>query len=162
MRWCCFGMAGNFFLNGFSFLAVIWALTRIRYPEEKPSRHQSIWQSLRSGFAYLRSERQMFVLVWLTAAASLFGIPFLTFIPYFAKVQLNAGASGLGWLLAGSGLGAVLGALTVAVAGRDSASWHRAHLCRRGLLRGDYLLLLLAHASRCRSAWLSSRAIAGS
>jgi MFS family permease len=111
------GVAGNFFLNGLSFLAVIWALTRIRYPEEKMSRHQSIWQSLQGGFAYLRSERQMFVLVWLTAAASLFGIPFLTFIPYFAKVQLNAGASGLGLLLAGSGLGAVLGALTVAVLG---------------------------------------------
>jgi predicted MFS family arabinose efflux permease len=30
---------------------------------------------------------------------------------------LNAGESGLGWLLAGSGLGAVLGAMTVAFAG---------------------------------------------
>jgi MFS family permease len=112
------GVAGNFFLNGFSFLAVIWALLRIRYPEEQLSRHQSILESLRSGFAYLRGERQMFVLVWLTAAASLFGIPFLTFIPYFAKIQLNAGASGLGWLLASSGLGAVLGALTVAALGK--------------------------------------------
>ncbi len=112
------GVAGNFFLNGFSFLAVIWALLRIRYPEEQLSRHQSILESLRSGFAYLRGERQMFVLVWLTAAASLFGIPFLTFIPYFAKIQLNAGASGLGWLLASSGLGAVLGALTVATLGK--------------------------------------------
>lgn len=112
------GVAGNFFLNGFSFLAVIWALTRIRYPEEQLSRHQSIWESLHGGFAYLRSERQMLVLVWLTAAASLFGIPFLTFIPYFAKVQLNAGASGLGWLLACSGAGAVLGALTVATLGQ--------------------------------------------
>lgn len=46
------------------------------------------------------------------------GLPFLTFIPYFAKVQLNAGASGLGWLLASSGLGAVLGALTVAAMGQ--------------------------------------------
>ena len=27
-----FGMAGNFFLNGFSFLAVLFALMRIRYP----------------------------------------------------------------------------------------------------------------------------------
>jgi hypothetical protein len=39
----------------------------------------------------------------------LLGIPFLTFIPYFAKIQLHAGESGLGWLLAASGSGAVLG-----------------------------------------------------
>jgi predicted MFS family arabinose efflux permease len=53
----------------------------------------------------------------MTAAASLLGFPFLTFIPYFAKVQLNAGESGLGWLLACSGFGAVLGAMTVATMG---------------------------------------------
>jgi MFS family permease len=112
-----FGVAGNFFLNGVSFLAVLWALTRIQYPEEPPPKHESIWSSLRGGFAYLRSERQMLILIWMVVAVSLLGIPFLTFIPYFAKVQLNAGESGLGWLLAGSGLGAVLGAMTVASMG---------------------------------------------
>ena len=112
-----FGVAGNFFLNGVSFLAVLWALTRIRYPDENLSRHQTMWDSLRGGFAYLRSERQMLVLVWMTAAVSFLGIPFLTFIPYFAKIQLNAGESGLGWLLAGSGSGAVLGAMSVAAVG---------------------------------------------
>src|ERR1700757_3763419 len=40
------GMAGNFFLNGVSFLAVLWALGHIRYPEERLSRHQSMWDSL--------------------------------------------------------------------------------------------------------------------
>ncbi|HEU5457021.1 MAG TPA: MFS transporter [Terracidiphilus sp.] len=112
-----FGVAGNFFLNGVSFLAVIAALTRIRYPEAERSHQESVWQSLRSGFAYLHSERQMRVLVYMTAVVSFLGIPFLTFIPYFAKVQLNLGASGLGWLLACSGLGAVLGAMTIAVKG---------------------------------------------
>jgi MFS family permease len=112
-----FGVAGNFFLNGISFLAVLWALLRIRYPEEKPALHESIWASLRGGFAYLHSERQMRVLIWMTVTVSLLGIPFLTFIPFFARNQLNAGESGLGWLMAGSGLGAVLGAMTVATFG---------------------------------------------
>lgn len=112
-----FGVAGNFFLNGFSFLAVLWALVRIRYPDENRARRESLWSSLRSGFSYLHSERQMLVLMWMTASVSLFGIPFITFIPYFAKVQLNSGESGLGWLLAASGFGAVLGALTIAVLG---------------------------------------------
>jgi len=112
-----FGMAGNFLLNGLSFLAVIWALLRIEYPEEKLNRHQSMWQSLHSGFAYLRSNREMYVLVWMTAFASFFGFPFITFIPYFAKVQLGLNESGLGWLMACSGFGSVLGALTVAISG---------------------------------------------
>jgi MFS family permease len=111
------GVAGNFFLNGLSFLAVLWALTRIKYPQEKPARHESILSSLRGGFAYLNSEPQMRVMIWMTAAVSLLGLPFLTFIPYFAKIQLHAGESGLGWLLAASGSGAVLGAMTVAVLG---------------------------------------------
>jgi len=111
------GMAGNFFLNGFSFLAVLFALLRIRYPEQEQRRHPGYLTSLRQGFGYLRGQPQMLVLVWMTAVASLLAIPFLTFIPFFAKVQLHAGESGLGWLLAASGLGAVLGAVTVAYLG---------------------------------------------
>jgi predicted MFS family arabinose efflux permease len=111
------GVAGNFFLNGLSFLAVLFALTRIDYPKEIHARHESMLSSLRGGFAYLNSEPQMRVLIWMTAAVSFSGLPFLTFIPYFAKIQLHAGESGLGWLLAASGSGAVLGAMSVAVLG---------------------------------------------
>jgi len=111
------GVAGNFFLNGLSFLAVLWALVRMHYPEEKPAKHQSVLRSLRAGFTYLHSERQMLVLIWMTVAVSFFGIPFLNFIPYFAKVQLGVGESGLGWLMACSGIGAVLAAMIVAISG---------------------------------------------
>jgi MFS family permease len=120
-----FGVAGNFFLNGLSFLAVLWALVRIRFPDDNRSRHESMLSSLRGGFVYLHGQKQMYVLMWMTTVVSFLGIPFLTFIPYFAKVQLQAGESGLGLLMAASGLGAVLGAMTVAVLG---------HLRHRGVL----------------------------
>ncbi len=109
-----FGVAGNFFLNGISFVAVLVALGRIRYPEEKTIRHQSLLQSLVSGFRYVRSKPEMHVLMWMITTSSFLSIPFLTFIPYFAKNQLHVGESGLGLLLAASGTGAVLGAVTVA------------------------------------------------
>lgn len=112
-----FGVAGNFFLNGLSFLAVIGALTKIRFPEEDRSTRESVWASLRAGFTYVNKERQMRVLLLMTVVVSFLGIPFITFIPYFAKVQLHQDASGLGWLMACSGLGAVLGAMTIAVMG---------------------------------------------
>ena len=111
------GIAGNFFLNGLSFVAVLWALVRIEYPEEKLSRHESVLRSLRSGFVYLNSEPEMRVLMAMTAVVSFLAMPFITFIPYFAKIQLNAGETGLGWLLACSGTGSVLGAVTIAVMG---------------------------------------------
>jgi MFS family permease len=111
------GVAGNFFLNGVSFLAVLWALTRIEYPEQEPSHYAGLFSSLRAGFSYVQGQPQMRVLLWMTAAASFFGIPFLTFIPYFARIQLHADETGLGWLMAASGLGAVLGAVTVAALG---------------------------------------------
>ena len=109
-----FGVAGNFFLNGLSFVAVLFALTRIRYPEEKLVRHEGLLDSLISGFRYVRSIPQMHVLMWMIAISSFLSIPFLTFIPFFARDQLHVGESGLGLLLACSGTGAVLGAATVA------------------------------------------------
>jgi MFS family permease len=112
-----FGMAGNFYLNGLSFLAVLWALTRIRYPAEEERDHPGLMDSLRQGFTYLRGEPQMYVLVWMTAVTSFLVIPFITFIPFFARMQLNVGETGLGWLLAFSGFGSVAGAITVAAAG---------------------------------------------
>jgi MFS family permease len=112
------GVAGNFFLNGVSFLAVLWALTRIRYPEQEPSHYPGLFSSLREGFAYVRANKQMRVLVWMTGWVSFLGIPFLTFIPYFARIQLHTNETGLGWLMAASGLGAVVAAITVAALGK--------------------------------------------
>jgi len=108
------GVAGNFFLNGISFLAVLAALARIRYPQEKLVRHEGLVESLGSGFQYVRSRPQMSVLIWMVAVASFLTFPVLTFIPFFARNVLNVGESGLGLLLAASGTGAVLGAATVA------------------------------------------------
>jgi MFS family permease len=111
------GMAGNFFLNGLSFLAVLWALTRIRYPAEDIREHPGLFDSLRQGFTYLRGQAQMYVLVWMTAVVSFLAVPFITFIPFFARTQLHLGETGLGWLMAASGFGAVMGAVTVAARG---------------------------------------------
>lgn len=109
-----FGMTGNFLLNGFSFLAVLWPLHRMRYPEEKRERHASVLRSLHEGIAYVRRSPEMSAIVMLIASASLFLLPFITFIPYFAKDVLNAGERGLGFLMACSGIGALMAAGLIA------------------------------------------------
>jgi MFS family permease len=110
------GVAGNFFLNGLSFLAVLVALTRIRYVE--PAIHQQgqghLWEKLKQGFAYVFRHPAMSSLILQVAIASLLAIPHLIFVPYFARDVLGTGESGLGLLMACSGAGAFIGAITIA------------------------------------------------
>lgn len=112
-----FGVAGNFFLNGVSFLAVLGSLFRIRYPEEKRVVGLTMWQSLKEGLAYVRGNPQMRAIIGLVAAASLLLLPFITFVPFFARNILHAGERGLGILMAFSGMGAFLAAVTIAYLG---------------------------------------------
>jgi MFS family permease len=112
-----FGIAGNFFLNGLSFFAVLLALRRIRYPAMRRGEGESFWRGLSDGFRYLWTRREMSTLVLLTALVSTLGFPFIIFIPLFARDILGADERGLGVLMACSGLGAFLGAATLAVTG---------------------------------------------
>ncbi len=143
------GVAGNFFLNGLSFLAVIVALTRIRYPERDSPQEGHLWDKLKQGFAYVFSHGHMAPLVVLTAIASLLALPYLVFVPYFARDILNSGEPGLGLLMACSGLGAFFGALTIA---------YMTHIHRRGVFvmragLGFFVAIILFTFSR--SFWLS-------
>jgi predicted MFS family arabinose efflux permease len=105
-------------LNGLSYLAVIAGLSRMSLPPRPtPAVTQTAWQSFREVLAYLRSDRRAATLVWLTAAISLFGFPFLALMPVFARHVLHTDAAGYGFLMAAVGTGAVLGALGVALFG---------------------------------------------
>ena len=108
------GVAGNFFLNGLSFLAVLLALSRIKYVEPAVSQEGHLWKKMKQGFAYVFQHSAMSSLVLLVAIGSLLAIPYLTFVPYFARDVLGSDESGLGILMACSGAGAFLGAITIA------------------------------------------------
>jgi MFS family permease len=119
-----FGVAGNFFLNGLSFLAVLVALTRIKYAEAAAPQEGHLWEKMKQGFTYVFKHAAMSSLVLLVAIGSLLAIPYLTFIPYFARDVLGSDEPGLGILMACSGAGAFLGAITIA---------SLTHIRRRGL-----------------------------
>jgi len=108
------GVAGNFFLNGLSFLAVLIALTRIKYVEPAVHQEGHLWEKMKQGFAYVFRHSAMSSLVLMVAIGSLLAIPYLTFVPYFARDVLGSDEPGLGILMACSGAGAFLGAITIA------------------------------------------------
>lgn len=113
------GIPANFLLNAISFLAVIFALTQIDYPAPAQQDDSAgLWQRLAEGFRYVQERRQMSSLILLVALASIFGVPFLMFVPLFAKDILHVGERGLGLLMACSGAGAFLGASTIAYLGK--------------------------------------------
>ena len=112
------GVAGNFFLNGLSFLAVIIALTQIRYSRQAAPGEGHWWLKLKQGFAYVFRHEQMFSLVLLVGITSLLALPYLVFVPYFARDVLHSDERGLGILMACSGIGAFFGAGTIAYLGK--------------------------------------------
>jgi MFS family permease len=109
-----FGVAGNFFLNGLSFLAVLVALSRIKYARAAAPQEGHFWEKMKQGFDYVFRHAAMSSLVLLVAIGSLLAIPYLTFVPYFARDVLHSDEPGLGILMACSGAGAFLGAITIA------------------------------------------------
>lgn len=113
-----FGMAGNFFLNGLSFLAVIGALAKMHYPAQSPISEGSWVGRLKEGLRYTFEDARLRVLVFVTCVAGLTGICYLSFVPVFARNILGVGERGLGILMAFSGLGAFFGAVTIAYLGK--------------------------------------------
>ncbi|MBZ5516195.1 MAG: MFS transporter [Acidobacteriia bacterium] len=108
------GAAGCFYLNSFSFLALIIALVVIRVPPHPNHEGPSVWHAMLEGLRYVRRQRALVVLLSVPSFLSLFALPFVVLMPVFARDLLKVGASGLGYLMAGAGLGAVLSALTLA------------------------------------------------
>ena len=66
----------------------------------------------------MRSTPTVATLLRLTAVYSVFGLPYLTLIPVYARDVLGLGASGYGTLLSCVGVGAIAGALFLAAVGR--------------------------------------------
>ncbi|HUP00843.1 MAG TPA: MFS transporter [Gemmatimonadota bacterium] len=111
------GLAGCFGLNAASYLAAIAALALVR-PAHRPVRGAApMWESLREGFAYARERRRVLALLVLTALMSVLAMPYSTLLPIIARDVLGLDASGLGYLFAVGGVGAVAGALSLAVRG---------------------------------------------
>lgn len=108
-----FGIAGCFFINAFSFFAIIGALLRVKI-RSAPAAGRSIWQDLLEGFRYVRERQTIGMLLLMTAVASLFGSPYLALTPVFARDVYGWGGRGLSLLMGTAGAGAFAGSLLVA------------------------------------------------
>jgi len=107
--WC-------FFINGLSFIAVIVALVMMRVEEHRSdSRGRAGWNVALEGFRYALGSPTISSLLLLVGVVSVVGIPYTVLMPIFADRVLHGGARALGLLMGATGVGAVMGALTLAM-----------------------------------------------
>jgi MFS family permease len=153
------GIAWCYFLNGVSYIAVIAGLLLMRLPPRAPpARGASAWTGFREVLAYLRGDRRLRVLMILTAVISVFGFPYIAMMPVFARDVLHRGATGYGVLTSSIGIGAVIGALGIALASARIRA--RGRLMLAGGTAFGILLILFA-ASRALALSMLLLALAG-
>ena len=141
------GAAACFYLNSASFLALIIALLMITIPPVQRHKGPRFWGTILEGIRYVNEHRLLIVLLTVPAFLSLFGLPFIVLMPAIARNLIGVGASGLGFLMAGAGLGAVAAALVIAAKGTPE---------RRGrmiLASATFFSLALIFLARAHTFW---------
>lgn len=107
--WC-------FFANGVSYIAVIAGLMMMKVAQEPPATQQSSGvRNLLEGFLYARRTRPVRAMLLLVALLSIVGMPYTVLMPIFADRILHGGVRGMGILMGMTGLGALAGAMSLAV-----------------------------------------------
>jgi predicted MFS family arabinose efflux permease len=111
------GAAWCFGLNALSFVAVIISLYRLQISFNPPRTGESVLDSMKQGFRFIRKQGAMESLIVLAFLMTGFAIPMITFLPVFARNVFERGPETLSLFLACTGLGSISGALGVAALG---------------------------------------------
>ena len=106
--WC-------FFANGISYIAVITGLLMMRLTKKADLQKKgSPLENMIEGFRFARHTAPVRALLLLIGFVSLAAMPYTVLMPIFAGRILHGGARQLGMLMGATGIGALLGALTLA------------------------------------------------
>jgi len=124
-----FGIATSFAINAVSFLAVIVALSLMRDDElhrprlvPRPRSVGAVFDNLAEGLRFVRHTPIVLMAVTTVGLTATFGMNFQVVIPPLAQDALNSDASGYGFLMTASGLGALGAALGLVIAGKPRPS----------------------------------------
>jgi predicted MFS family arabinose efflux permease len=123
------GPAGCFSLNAAGFVVLTVLLARIHMPHRPAAAPPPIGRALREGIGYARRHPIIGPALLLAAVMSVFGFPYIILLPALARDTLGLDASGLGYLMASVGAGAVSGGLTLSAAGDVPRKGFLAAIC---------------------------------
>lgn len=105
-----------FLINGLSYIAVIAGLLMMRVPlHRRAASKPAVFQHLKEGFVYAFGFPPIRSLLLLLALVSLTGASYAQLLPVFAQQILHGGARTQGLLASAAGLGALAGAMLLAM-----------------------------------------------
>jgi predicted MFS family arabinose efflux permease len=117
------GISGTFAVAAaMQILALYWTSQLPPSASAKSARGGTLWTSLTVGLRIVAKDPFLVGLILLATATTVLIMPYINLMPVFARDELGLGSSGLGVLMAASGLGSVGGALSVARY-RKLATW---------------------------------------
>jgi MFS family permease len=108
------GEAPCFFLNGVSYLALVWALLGMRLPARDGAAVGGPGSGLRAGLAYVRRRPELAALLMALGVVSALAFQANVIMPALAHRTFGRDAQGYGLLLTAYGLGAVASAVHLA------------------------------------------------
>jgi MFS family permease len=91
-----------------------WLMTLRSAGDSAPTERVPIGQNLREFLAELRHNRNLLMLVVVTASVEVFGFSYSTILPELATSRFNVGADGLGLMHAAGAIGGIAGSLVLA------------------------------------------------
>jgi MFS family permease len=105
-----------FLIDGISYIAVIVSLLlmRITAPQIRKAQRRALAE-LREGWCYVVDSAPIRSILLNLALVSLFGMPYTVLMPIFASKVLGGGPHTLGFLMSATGVGALAGAITLAM-----------------------------------------------
>ncbi|HVH65989.1 MAG TPA: MFS transporter [Candidatus Acidoferrum sp.] len=112
-----FGVSACFWLNAASYVAVIAALLTVRRRPITMRAPQTALELIIEALRYVAKTPPLAGLFLLLFVAGTFGANFNLVLPLFTRLVLHANADVLGYLFAAQGVGSLLGALTMTIAG---------------------------------------------
>ncbi|MGB8252154.1 MAG: MFS transporter [Anaerolineaceae bacterium] len=142
ITYAAFGPGWCFTFNGISFLAVILALSLMRLkPIVFESERKSAVHAMGEALHFVSKKRAIILLLTTVCVVGMFGMSLMSLMPAWAVDVLKGDVKTNGWLLSARGVGALMGALTVAA---FSARTVRGKLWTAGSFLLPVLMLLFS------------------
>jgi MFS family permease len=122
------GIQGAFVLSVLMYCTALWATLTIRSRIPRAAGSGAVLARIGEGLALVRTDKRLIGVLGVTVIYNIFAWPFTSMIPVIGRDRLNLGPEGVGLLATMDGVGAFVGALSLAL--WLVPRWYgRAYLC---------------------------------
>lgn len=109
-----FGLTGVFYLIAVFYIIVVLSLFKLPHAKLSADRlPRAMKEEIAEGIGYIRARSVLITLIGLAFIVTIFGMPYMTLLPLFARTVHHVGSEGLGLMSTFAGLGALVGSLLI-------------------------------------------------